>query len=70
MRQGHMIRVNGKDMSWEENMTIQTLLDRCGFTFRMIAVWVNGTPYRKDDFTTVFVPDGAEVQVLHMISGG
>lgn len=65
-----MIRVNGKDMPWRKDMTIQQVLDECGFTFRMIAVWIDGIPYTKDQFSKVSVDDGADFQALHMISGG
>ena len=51
-------------------MTIQQVLDECGFTFRMIAVWIDGIPYTKDQFSKVSVDDGADFQALHMISGG
>jgi sulfur carrier protein ThiS len=51
-------------------MTIQDVLNDCGYTFRMIAVWIDGTPYRREHFATAVVPDGSEVQALHMISGG
>ncbi len=65
-----MIRVNGRELEWRHGMTIQNVLDECGYTFRMIAVWIDGTPYRGEHFATAVVPDGAEIQALHMISGG
>jgi sulfur carrier protein len=65
-----MIRVNGREIEWRQGMTIQNVLDECSYTYRMIAVWIDGTPYRRDLFTTTVVPDGAEIQALHMISGG
>ncbi len=65
-----MIRVNGRELSWRPGMTIQDVLDDCGYTFRMIAVWVDGVPYRREQFSGTAVPDGAEIQALHMISGG
>jgi sulfur carrier protein ThiS len=36
----------------------------------MLAVWVNDTPRKKEEFACTIVPDGAEVQAFHMISGG
>ena len=65
-----MILVNGKEIPWRKGMTIQTLLDECGYTFPMIAVLIDGTPYRNDQFEKVCIEDGADVQMLHMISGG
>jgi sulfur carrier protein ThiS len=51
-------------------MTVQDVLDALKFTFRMIAVKVNGQPVLRRDFAVTEVPDGAEVLALHMISGG
>ncbi|MDI9370707.1 MAG: sulfur carrier protein ThiS [Synergistaceae bacterium] len=65
-----MIKVNGREMEWRSGMTIQDVLDDCGYSFRMIAVWVDGVPFRREQFSVAPVHDGAEVQALHMISGG
>jgi sulfur carrier protein len=65
-----MIRVIGEQAPWWEGMTIRNLLEERNFTFPMIAVWVNGTPHKRDEFSSVKIPDGAEVQAIHMISGG
>jgi len=66
-----MIRVNDKyEIEWRPGMTVQDLLDALNFTFRMIAVRINGTPVLRADYATTEIPDGAEVQALHLISGG
>jgi thiamine biosynthesis protein ThiS len=66
-----MIRVNNQyDLEWRPGMTVQDVLDALKFTFRMIAVKVNGHPVLRRDFADTEVPDGAEVWALHMISGG
>ena len=65
-----MITVNGGEFPWRPGMTIQDVLDGSGFTFRMLGVWVDGVPYRREHFPSTPVPDGAEVEVLHMITGG
>ncbi len=66
-----MIRVNGQyEVEWRPGMTVQDVLDALKFSFRMIAVKVNGQPVLRRDFTTTEVPDGADVQAIHMISGG
>jgi sulfur carrier protein len=66
-----VIRVNNQyDLEWHPGMTVQEMLDALHFTFRMIAVKVNGQPVLRSDFATAEVPDCAEVQALHMISGG
>jgi sulfur carrier protein len=65
-----MIKVNGEEMTWRGGMTAQDILDEKNFTFRMIAVWINGEPVERGGYSAAAVPDGADVEVLHMISGG
>lgn len=67
----HMIRVNDQyDLPWRPGMTVQDVLDALKFSFRMIVVKVNGQVVLRRDFATTPVPDGAEMQAIHMISGG
>ncbi len=51
-------------------MTIRDILKMKNFIFRMLAVSVNGVLVPRKQYDTTKVPDGAEVQVIHMISGG
>ncbi|HOA76337.1 MAG TPA: sulfur carrier protein ThiS [Thermosynergistes sp.] len=65
-----VISVNGESMKWHPGMTVREILDAKRYTFPMIAVWINGTPVPRDRFDETEVPDGANVQVVHMIGGG
>ena len=66
-----MIHVNGEEMSWHDGMSVQDVLDEKNFTFKMIAVWINDEPIEKrESYQAALVPDGANVEVIHMISGG
>ncbi len=66
-----MIKVNGEDAAWREGMTVQDVLDDKNFTFRMISVWIDGTAVpNRELYPATPVPDGSDVQVIHMISGG
>jgi sulfur carrier protein len=66
-----MIRVNNQyEVEWQPGMTVQDLLDELKFTFRLIVVKINGQVVLRPDYATTSVPDGAEVQALHLISGG
>jgi sulfur carrier protein len=51
-------------------MTVQDVLNAKNFTFRMLAVWIDERAVPRGEFARTRVPDGAVVQVLHMISGG
>lgn len=66
-----MIHVNEKfEVEWEEGMTITQLLERLKFSFPLIIVSVDGVMVTREEYETRQVPDGARVQVLHMIAGG
>ncbi len=66
-----MIRVNEQyDVDYVPGMTVQDLLDALKFSFRMIVVKIDGQVVLRKDFKTTEVPDGAEVQAIHLISGG
>jgi len=65
-----MITVNGNTVEWDKDLTVQKLLEREKFTFRMLAVWINDSVVEKREYATKHVPDGANVQVIHNISGG
>lgn len=65
------VRVNGQyEVTWRPGMTVQDLLDELKFSFRMIAVKVNGQPVLRPDFAATPVPDFAEVQAIHLVGGG
>ncbi len=65
-----MITVNGDKMEFRAGMTVQDILDAKNYIFRMLAVSVNGEIVSRKDYKTTVVPDEADVQVIHMISGG
>ena len=66
-----MIRVNEQyEVEHTPGMTVQDLLDALKFSFRMIVVKIDGQVVLRKDFKTTEVPDGAEVQAIHLISGG
>jgi sulfur carrier protein len=64
------ITVNGSTVEWEEGLTITTLLKKMNFTFRMLVIKLNGSLIKKDQYETTLIPAGADVSVIHLISGG
>ena len=65
-----MIIVNGEKMDWRVGMTIADILKARNYIFRMIAVSIDGELIKRGTYEKAVVPDGADVQVIHMISGG
>ncbi len=66
-----MIRVNNQyDVPWRPGLTVQDVLDALKFSFRMIVVKLDGQVVLRRNFATTLVPDGTEMQAIHLISGG
>jgi thiamine biosynthesis protein ThiS len=65
-----MITVNGHRLEWHEGMTVRDILTAKNYTFRMLVTKINGELVKRSDYDTATVPDGADVKVIHLISGG
>jgi thiamine biosynthesis protein ThiS len=66
-----LIRVNNRDeVAWEEGLTVSDLLERMRYTFAHIIVKVDGDVISQENYPTRLIPDGADVQVIHLIAGG
>lgn len=64
------ITVNGNTVEWNEGMTVGDVLTVMNYTFRMLVIKVNGSVVKKDNWNTCQVPEGADVKVIHLMSGG
>ena len=64
------IEVNGKNVDWVQNETVEGLLKRMIYTFPLVVVKINDKVVPKQDFSKVLVPDKSKIAVIHMISGG
>lgn len=65
-----MIKVNGKDFDWEEQLTVKALLQKKGFTYSRIIVMINGELVTKEDYANKQIMDEDDVQVIHLMAGG
>ncbi|MCK4762240.1 MAG: sulfur carrier protein ThiS [Candidatus Aminicenantes bacterium] len=66
-----MIVVNNRDkLDWQENMTVNDVLEKMKYTFRLITVTVNGQLVQKEDYDSFMVPDNANVSAFHLAHGG
>lgn len=68
--ESRFIIVNGDKIPYEDNMTVTRVLQVMNYIFRMLIVRINGTLVQKKDYPTTVVPEGANVEVIHLISGG
>jgi sulfur carrier protein len=65
-----MILVNGDPEAWTPGMTIRDVLKVKNYRFPLLVVSVDGTHVPPADYDAAQVPDGAQVQVMHLLSGG
>ncbi len=66
-----MIRVNNRDeIAWEEGLTVSALLERFRYTFPHIIVKIDRRVVPPVEYPTRAIPDGADVQAVHLIAGG
>lgn len=65
-----MIEVNGKQLDWEEGLTVTMLLDKLNYTFPKIIIRVNGRVIDQKRWAEYIIPDQSVVQAHHLIAGG
>lgn len=65
-----MIQVNGDPLDWHDGMTVRDVLTAKRFTFPMLVITVNERVVERRAYDTTPVPDGANVKVVHLMSGG
>ncbi len=54
----------------KEKMTLAELIKYKNFTFHLLVTKINHQLIKKEERGNIYVRDGDDVQVLHMISGG
>ena len=65
-----MIRVNGQEEVWEENLTIQDYISRHGYRTKRIAVEKNGNIVPKREYADTVIADGDQIEVVSFVGGG
>jgi thiamine biosynthesis protein ThiS len=61
---------NRKEVLEQENVSVAELIILKNLTFKMLVTKVNGKLVRKEERDQVFIKDGDDVTVMHLISGG
>jgi thiamine biosynthesis protein ThiS len=65
-----MIRVNDDAVEWHEGMTVREALVARNYRFPLLIVTIGDRLVPRDAYDTTAVPDGADVRVVHLMSGG
>lgn len=61
---------NRKETIDADILTVQELIKKKNFTFRLLVTKVNGKLVKRDERDKVKIKDGDNVAVIHLISGG
>ena len=65
-----MIQVAGKQMEWQEGMTVSDLLDVLADPHPYAVVRINEQYVTQPNFAHTIIPDNAEVYLIPMVAGG
>ena len=65
-----MIQVNGEPLDHRPGMTVHDVLQARRFLFPLVIVRIDGRVIPRSEYATTEVPDGAVVEVVHLMSGG
>jgi len=65
-----VLTVNGEPLDYEPGMRIVDVLERRGYIFPLLIITIDGVHVPRDRYALTVVPDGADVQVIHLMSGG
>lgn len=65
-----MIQVNGDPLDWTPGLTVRGILQARNYKFPLLVITVDGVRVDRPAYETTEVPDGAVVQVIHLLSGG
>lgn len=64
------VRINGKDAELAAEQSVEQYLESRGLGGRSLAVAVNGTVLRKEEFPTIQLSDGDRVEIVRPVGGG
>lgn len=59
-----------EELEGYDELTVSELLVVKNFTFKFLAVRINGKPVRTADYENAVISEGDQVVVMHLISGG
>jgi sulfur carrier protein len=65
-----MITVNSEPLPWHDGMTVRDVLTVRKYAFPLLIVRIDGILVPRDSYDSAPVPDGAVVDVVHLMSGG
>jgi sulfur carrier protein len=64
------ITINGNKQEWWEGMTVRDALKLMNYTFPMLVTKIDGKLIPRNKYDETTIPEGADVMIIHLISGG
>ncbi len=65
------ITLNNREETFDiDSMTLQELIEKKNFTFKLLVTKVNDQLVKRDDRENTVIKNGDKVAVIHLISGG
>lgn len=61
---------NSPEIFEEEKLTVEEIIQKKNFTFKMLVTKLNGKVVNKNDRNNIVVKDGDDLMILHLVSGG
>ena len=65
-----MVQAKGKNIPWDEKLTVRRVLQQIGYDIPGIFVSVNGRKVRREEWDNSIIPDGATLEVHRIAAGG
>lgn len=64
------VRINGKESELVPDQTVEQYLESKELAGRSLAVAVNGTVLRREEFPKTLLSDGDSVEIVRPVGGG
>ena len=65
-----MIKVNGEPSEWSSGKTVRDVIREKNYLFPLLITRINGTFIPRNKYDSTEIPDGATVDIIHLMSGG
>lgn len=67
---GRSVQVNGHLFDWEENLTVEKILQSVDVGYRIFIVKVDDVIIKKEHYGSKAVPESAQIRIFPLLSGG
>jgi len=65
-----MLKVNGELLKYQKDMTVSDVIRAKKYSFPLLIVKIDGVYIPRESYDITPVPDGATLDIIHLISGG